>query len=133
LEQALRKTGKSPVFLLNLRKLFQKLKFWNSLSYKMFMKANANYMQNRHVHEGRLFTNFIAMTACCKLYSKLRETKPLGKYSLQDIASRHYRDEQGDIQGEDTGVMASCRGYRQGQKAAHQGQNRLPKLGGVRG
>jgi hypothetical protein len=33
LEQPLRKTGKSPVFLLNLRKLFQKLKFWNSLIY----------------------------------------------------------------------------------------------------
>jgi hypothetical protein len=37
LEQALGKTGKiglksGPVFPLNLRKLFQKLKFWNSLS-----------------------------------------------------------------------------------------------------
>jgi hypothetical protein len=33
LKQALGKTGKSPVFPLNLRKLFQKLKFWKSLSY----------------------------------------------------------------------------------------------------
>jgi hypothetical protein len=31
MKQALGKTGKSPVFPLNLRKLFQKLKFWNSL------------------------------------------------------------------------------------------------------
>jgi hypothetical protein len=29
-EQALGKTGQSPVFPLNLWKLFQKLKFWNS-------------------------------------------------------------------------------------------------------
>jgi hypothetical protein len=33
MKQALGKTGKSPVFPLNLRKLFQKLKFWNSLYY----------------------------------------------------------------------------------------------------
>jgi hypothetical protein len=31
LEQALGKTGKGPVFSLNPGKLFQKLKFWNSL------------------------------------------------------------------------------------------------------
>jgi hypothetical protein len=33
LNQAPGKTGKSPVFPLNSRKLFQKLKFWNSLDY----------------------------------------------------------------------------------------------------
>jgi hypothetical protein len=34
LNQAPGKTGKSPVFPLNSRKLFQKLKFWNSLNSK---------------------------------------------------------------------------------------------------
>jgi hypothetical protein len=54
-------------------------------SYKTFMKGDVSYMQNRHVLEGWLFTNFIAMLACYKLYSALRETKLLGKYSPQDI------------------------------------------------
>jgi hypothetical protein len=41
LEQALGKTGQiglksDPVFPLNLRKLFQKLKFWNSLTGQLF-------------------------------------------------------------------------------------------------
>jgi hypothetical protein len=54
-------------------------------SYKTFMKADVSYMQNRHVFEGWLFANFIAMTAYYKLYSTLRETKLLGTYSPQDI------------------------------------------------
>jgi hypothetical protein len=49
------------------------------------MKADVSYMQNRQVLEGWLFTNFIAMMAYYKLYSTLRETKLLGKYSPQDI------------------------------------------------
>jgi hypothetical protein len=36
LNQAPGKTGKSPVFPLNSRKLFQKLKFWNSLNCNQF-------------------------------------------------------------------------------------------------
>ena len=54
-------------------------------SYKTFMKADVSYMQNRYVLEGWLFTNFIAMMGYYKLYSRLRETKLLGKYSPQDI------------------------------------------------
>jgi hypothetical protein len=54
-------------------------------SYKSFMKGDVTYMQNRYVLEGWLFTNFIAMMAYYKLYSKLRETKLLGKYSPKDI------------------------------------------------
>jgi hypothetical protein len=54
-------------------------------SYKSFMKADVSCMQNRYVLEGWLFTNFIAMLACCKLYSALRETKLLSKYSPKDI------------------------------------------------
>jgi hypothetical protein len=54
-------------------------------SYKTFMKADVSYMQNRHVREGWLFTNFIAMMAYYKLYTALRETKLLGTYSSQDI------------------------------------------------
>jgi hypothetical protein len=55
-------------------------------SYNSFMKADVTYyMQNRHVLEGWLFTNFIAMMAYYKLYDKLRETKIPGKYSPRDI------------------------------------------------
>jgi hypothetical protein len=35
-------------------------------SYKNFMKGDVTYMQNRHVLEGWLFTNFLAMTAYYK-------------------------------------------------------------------
>jgi hypothetical protein len=54
-------------------------------SYKNFMKGDAAYMQNRHMLEGWLFTNFLAMTAWYKLYDKLREAKLLGKYSPKDM------------------------------------------------
>jgi hypothetical protein len=54
-------------------------------SYKSFMKGDVTYMRNRYVLEGRLFTNFIAMMAYYKLYTRLRETKLLGKYSPKDI------------------------------------------------
>jgi transposase len=54
-------------------------------SYKTFMKGDVSYMQDRYVLEGWLFTNFIAMMAYYKLYSRLRETKLLGTYSPQDI------------------------------------------------
>jgi hypothetical protein len=42
MKQALGKTGKSPVFPLNLMKLLQKLKFWNSRFVKIFVKES-NY------------------------------------------------------------------------------------------
>jgi transposase len=54
-------------------------------SYKHFMKGDVTYMRNRHVLEGWLFANFIAMMAYYKLYDKLRESKLLGKYSPKDI------------------------------------------------
>jgi hypothetical protein len=52
---------------------------------KTFMKGDVSYMQNRYVLEEWLFTNFIAMTACYKLYRALRERKLLGTYSSQGI------------------------------------------------
>jgi hypothetical protein len=54
-------------------------------SYKTFLKADVSYMQNRHVLEGWLFVNFIAMIAYYKLYTKLGETGLVGKYSPLDI------------------------------------------------
>jgi transposase len=50
-------------------------------SYKTFMKGDVTYTRNRHVLEGWLFANFIAMMAYYKLYDKLRESKLLGKTS----------------------------------------------------
>jgi IS4 transposase len=53
--------------------------------YKTFMKGDVSCKQKRYVLEGRLFTNFTAMTAYYKLYRALRERKLLGTYSSQDI------------------------------------------------
>jgi hypothetical protein len=53
--------------------------------YKSFMKGDVSYMQDRYVLEGWLLVNFIAMTAYYKLYTKLRETGLVGKYSPLDI------------------------------------------------
>jgi hypothetical protein len=39
MDKLFEKPAKGPVFLLNLRKLFQKLKFWNSLSIKNNRKS----------------------------------------------------------------------------------------------
>jgi hypothetical protein len=49
-EQALGKPAKSPVFLSNSRKLFQKLKFWNSLNCKKltFFAGFSFSRKNRH-------------------------------------------------------------------------------------
>jgi IS4 transposase len=54
-------------------------------SYKTFLKADVTYMQNRHVLEGWLFTNFIAMIAYYKLFDRLREAELLKKESPKDI------------------------------------------------
>jgi hypothetical protein len=54
-------------------------------SYKNFLKADIMYMQNRHVLEGWLTANFIAMIAYHKLYSRLRENKKLNNNSPKDI------------------------------------------------
>ena len=54
-------------------------------SYKTFMKADVTYMQNRHVLEGWLFANFLAMLAYYKLYDRLRDAKLIAKESPKDI------------------------------------------------
>jgi transposase len=54
-------------------------------SYKTFLKADVLYMQDRHVLEGWLFVNFLAMLGYYKLYTRLREAKLLAKESPKDI------------------------------------------------
>lgn len=54
-------------------------------SYKHFLDADVTYMQNRHVMEGWLFANFIAMIAYYKLYVRLKQANKLSKYSPKDI------------------------------------------------
>jgi len=54
-------------------------------SYKNFLQADKMYMQDRHVLEGWLMANFIAMIAYYKLYSRLKQAKLLSKYSPKDI------------------------------------------------
>jgi hypothetical protein len=54
-------------------------------SYKNFLKADITYMQNRHVLEGWLFANFIAMIAYYKLFDRLRKAELLTKESPKDI------------------------------------------------
>jgi hypothetical protein len=54
-------------------------------SYKTFMKADVMYMQNRHVLEGWLFANFLAMLAYYKLFDRLRKVLLIAKESPKDI------------------------------------------------
>jgi transposase len=54
-------------------------------SYKTFMRADVMYMQNRHVLEGWLFANFLAMIAYYKLYDRLRSAGLIAKESPKDI------------------------------------------------
>ena len=54
-------------------------------SYKNFLDADITYMQNRHVMEGWLFANFIAMIAYYKLYLRIKRANKLSKYSPKDI------------------------------------------------
>lgn len=54
-------------------------------SYKNFLDADVSYMQNRHVMEGWLFANFIAMIAYYKLYVRLKQANKLSNYSPKDI------------------------------------------------
>ena len=54
-------------------------------SYKNFLDADVSYMQDRHVMEGWLFANFIAMIAYYKLYIRLKQANKLSKYSPKDI------------------------------------------------
>jgi hypothetical protein len=54
-------------------------------SYKTFLRADVMYMQNRHVMEGWLFVNFLAMLGYYKLYDRLRKAKLIAKESPKDI------------------------------------------------
>jgi len=54
-------------------------------SYKNFLNADKMYMHDRHVLEGWLMANFIAMIAYYKLYSRLKKANLLSKYSPKDI------------------------------------------------
>jgi hypothetical protein len=54
-------------------------------SYKNFLDADVSYMQNRHVMEGWMFANFIAMIAYYKLYMRLKQADKLSKYAPKDI------------------------------------------------
>ena len=75
---------------LNAEQLYQGYKQRNEVevmfdSYKNFLKADIMYMQDRHVLEGWLASNFIAMIAYYKLFSPLKEAKLLAHWSLKDI------------------------------------------------
>ena len=54
-------------------------------SYKNFLNADRMYMQDRHVLEGWLMANFIAMIAYYKLYTRLKKANLLSRYSPKDI------------------------------------------------
>ena len=53
--------------------------------YKNFLKADRMYMQDRHVLEGWLAANFIAMIAYYKRYTRLKEANLLANTSPKDI------------------------------------------------
>jgi hypothetical protein len=69
-------------------------------SYKTFLKADIMYMQNRHVLEGWLFVNFLAMLGYYKLYDRLRKAGLLSKESPKDIIELAKSIYQVRIQGE---------------------------------
>ncbi|WP_162923627.1 transposase [Arachidicoccus soli] len=54
-------------------------------SYKNFLAADKTFMQDRHVLEGWLMANFIAMIAYYKLFWRLKEAKLLSHYAPKDI------------------------------------------------
>ena len=74
----------------NAKTLYESYKQRNEIevmfdSYKNFLHADKMYMQDRHVLEGWLMANFIAMIAYYKLYSRLLNANLLSKYSPKDI------------------------------------------------
>jgi hypothetical protein len=76
--------------MLNASQLYQAYKQRNEVEimfdgYKNFLKADRMYMQDRHVLEGWLAANFIAMIAYYKLYTRLKDAKLLSKTSPKDI------------------------------------------------
>jgi hypothetical protein len=69
-------------------------------SNKTFLKADVMYMQDRHVCEGWVFANFIAMIAYYKLYDRLRSASLLKKESPKDIIELAKAVYQMKIQGQ---------------------------------
>ena len=54
-------------------------------AYKHFLEADKTYMQDRHVFEGWLMANFIAMIAYYRLYAALKEAGKLSNTSPKDV------------------------------------------------
>lgn len=54
-------------------------------SYKNFLAADKMFMQDRHVLEGWLMANFIAMIAYYKLFTRLKKANLLHKHSPKDL------------------------------------------------
>lgn len=54
-------------------------------SYKNFLKADLMYMQDRHVTEGWLAANFIAMIAYHKLFARIQDAKITAHTSPKDV------------------------------------------------
>lgn len=69
-------------------------------SYKNFLHADRMYMQDRHVLEGWLMANFIAMIAYYKLYSRLKQANLISNYSPKDIIELSKSIYQVKIRGE---------------------------------
>jgi hypothetical protein len=55
-------------------------------SYKPFLRADSMYMPNRHVLEGWLFVNFLAMLGYYKLYGPVTQSRS----DIEGVAKRHY-------------------------------------------
>jgi hypothetical protein len=53
--------------------------------YKIFLKAEIMYMQDRNALEGWLVANLIAMIAYYRLFTRLKDAKLLNNYSPKDI------------------------------------------------
>ena len=75
---------------LNAQQLYEGYKQRNEVevmfdSYKNFLKADVMYMQDRHVLEGWLSANFLAMIAYYKLFTRLKDAKLLTHWSPKDI------------------------------------------------
>lgn len=54
-------------------------------AYKHFLEADKTYMQDRHVFEGWLMANFIAMIAYYRLYTALKDAGRLKNTSPKDV------------------------------------------------
>ncbi len=75
---------------LNAEQIYQAYKQRNEVetmfdSYKNILKADIMYMQDRHVLEGWLAANFIAMIAYYRLFQRLKDEKLLKHNSPKDI------------------------------------------------